>query len=125
VEVDLEDGVERRDFDVVLRDRMGNPLVVADLNDSRDPVTGEEMETLVEAAQAVGEGTDDLGGAFYVTASFFEPDALENAGTATATGGLLSRSDRLSYVKLSRKRGFHLCLAEDRNETFNLTVPEL
>jgi len=32
-----EETREQRSFDLVLRDRMGNPLVVADLNDSRDP----------------------------------------------------------------------------------------
>lgn len=125
VEIEAEDGNERREFDIVLRDRMGNPLVVAELNDERDPVSGEEMASLIESAQVVGEGADDLGAAFYVTASFFEPDALENAAEATETGGILSRSDRASYVKLARKHGFHLCLAEDRNDTFHLTVPEL
>lgn len=125
VEVEAEEGAERREFDIVLRDRMGNPLVVAELNDERDPVSGDEMESLIESAQVVGEGAEGLGAAFYVTASFFEPDALENAAEATETGGILSRSDRASYVKLARKRGFHLCLAEDRNDTFHLTVPEL
>lgn len=125
VENEGEEGAERRKFDIVLRDRMGNPLVVAELNDERDPVSGDEMEALIESAQVIGDGAEDLGAAFYVTASFFEPNALENAAAATANGGILSRSDRASFVKLARKRGFHLCLAEDRNDTFHLTVPEL
>jgi len=125
VEVETENGTEHRSFDVVLRDRMGNPLIVAELNDERDPVSGDEMASLVDAAQVVGEGTESLGSAFYVTASFFEPVALENAADATASGGILSRGDKESYVKLGRKQGFHLCLAEDRNESFHLTVPEL
>ncbi|QLC34387.1 hypothetical protein EFA46_009255 [Halarchaeum sp. CBA1220] len=126
--VELEDETgeaTRHDFDVVLRDRMGDPLVVAALNTSRDPVTGAEMEALTDAASAVGELADSLGAALYVTASFFEPGALEVAGDATASGGLLRRSEKESYVKVSRKRGYHLCLVEDRNGSFHVTVPEL
>ncbi|GGL21893.1 hypothetical protein GCM10009037_01540 [Halarchaeum grantii] len=126
VELEGETGeATRHDFDVVLRDRMGDPLVVAALNTSRDPVTGAEMEALTDAASAVGELADSLGGALYVTASFFEPGALEVAGDATASGGLLRRSEKESYVKVSRKRGYHLCLVEDRNGSFHVTVPEL
>ncbi|WP_336037479.1 DUF7527 domain-containing protein [Halobacterium yunchengense] len=125
VEVETEDGSVTESFDVVLRDRMGNPLVVAELNAERDPVTGVEMDDLVDAATAVREGADDLSAAVYVTASFFEPAALETAAEETASGGFLSRSDKLSYVSTGRKAGYHLCLVEDRNDAFNLTVPEL
>ncbi|QDX41287.1 hypothetical protein [Salarchaeum sp. JOR-1] len=121
-----DEGEELRStFDVVLRDRMGNPLLVAELNPERDPVTGDEMDGLVENAEVVADAQESLGGAFYVTASFFEPDALEAATDATDGGGFLSRSDKESYVKVARKSGFHLCLVEDRNETFHVTVPEL
>ncbi|WP_432277025.1 DUF7527 domain-containing protein, partial [Halobacterium salinarum] len=57
--------------------------------------------------------------------SFSEPAALEPAGDATASGGLLSRSDRESFVNVGRKAGYHLCLVEDRDDAFHLTVPEL
>jgi len=72
----VEDGGERRTeeaFDVVLRDRMGNPLVVANVNDSREAATGELMNSLVDSASRVSESTDTLASAFLVTASFFEP----------------------------------------------------
>ena len=59
-----------------------------------------------------------------MTTSFFEPGALETASEATR-GGLLSRNKRKSFVNLSRKRGYHLCLVEARSENFTLTVPEL
>ncbi|WP_432758191.1 DUF7527 domain-containing protein, partial [Halobacterium salinarum] len=49
----------------------------------------------------------------------------EPAGDATASGGLLSRSDRESFVNVGRKAGYHLCLVEDRDDAFHLTVPEL
>ncbi|WP_435124900.1 DUF7527 domain-containing protein [Halobaculum sp. D14] len=113
-----------REFDVVLRDRMGNPLVVADVTDSREATTESDLDGLVGDASDVADQEDDLGAAFYVTASFFEPGALEAAADATG-GGLLSRSKRKSFVKLARKRGFHLCLVESRESEFHVTVPEL
>lgn len=120
-----EQQVEREQaFDVILRDRMGNPLLVANVNDSRDPATGDVMASLVEAANGVEASHEELGGAFYVTASFFEPAALETASEATS-GGLLSREKRESYVKRARKRGYHLCLVETRAGEFHVNVPEL
>ncbi|WP_136687054.1 DUF7527 domain-containing protein [Halorhabdus amylolytica] len=111
-------------FDVVLRDRMGNPLVVANFNDTREAATEDDMRSLVTSATRVGESNDSLAGAMYVTASFFEPAALETASESTG-GGLLSRDKRESYVKVSRKRGYHLCLVEARDEQFHMAVPEL
>jgi hypothetical protein len=125
VEVETEEGTTPRSFDVVLRDRMGEPLVVAELNAEREPVTGVEMDDLVDAATTVREGVDELSAAMYVTASFFEPAALETAAEETSSGGFLSRSDRESFVTVGRKAGYHLCLIEDRNDAFHLTVPEL
>jgi prefoldin subunit 5 len=122
-----EDGEERREqetFDVVFRDRMGNPLLVANVNDSREPTTGEAMESLVERSERLKESNESLGGAVAVTASYFDPDALETAQDATG-GGLFSRGKKLSYVRLSRKRGYHLCLVETREGNFHLNVPEL
>ena len=122
-----EDGAEQRDqetFDIVLRDRMGDPLFVANLNDSRQGASEGMMERLITAAERVGGSKDTLAGAFLVTESFFEPEALETAAEATK-GGLLSRDKRRSFVNLSRKHGYHLCLVEARNQNFNLAVPEL
>jgi len=122
-----EDGSEHRSqvgFDVIVRDRMGNPLFVANLNDSRDPATESMMTDLVRAAERVGESSPSLAGAFLVTRSFFAPEALETAEEATA-GGLLNRGKQKSFVNLSRKGGYHLCLVEARNQEFHLAVPEL
>ncbi len=125
--VSVEDGEETElseQFDVVYRDRMGDPLLVANVNDSREAATQSMMETLVTAAERVGQASEDFAAAFLVTTSFFEPGALETASEATR-GGLLSRNKRKSFVNLSRKRGYHLCLVEARSENFTLTVPEL
>ncbi|WP_226023385.1 DUF7527 domain-containing protein [Halomicrobium salinisoli] len=122
-----EDGETQRtqvQFDVVVRDRMGNPLVVANINDSRDPATQSMMTELVTRAEQVGGSSDSLAGAFLVTESFFEPGALETAEEETSSG-LFSRDKRKSFVNLSRKSGFHLCLVEARNQEFHLAVPEL
>ena len=119
-----EGETEGRTFDVVLRDRMGDPLVVANLNDSREPATESMVDALVESASPVGEREPSLAGAFVVTTSYFEPGALETAHDATG-GGLLRRDRRKSFVKLSRKEGYHLCLVETRNGEFHVNVPEL
>ncbi|WP_324662822.1 DUF7527 domain-containing protein [Haloarcula sediminis] len=122
-----EDGQEHRSqetFDVVVRDRMGNPLVVANINDSRQPATDGQMTDIVRNAERVGNASNSLAGAFLVTSSFFEPEALETAKEATSSG-LFSRDKRKSFVNLSRKSGYHLCLLEARNKEFHLAVPEL
>ncbi len=111
-------------FDLVARNRMGEPLVIATLDDSREPTQGEELAALVRGGSAVSEESGSLAGAMAATGAFFEPEALATAEEATG-GSLLSRDKRESYVKLSRGRGFHLCLVEDRDESFYLSVPEL
>ncbi|WP_418285169.1 DUF7527 domain-containing protein [Halorubrum sp. DTA46] len=115
---------EQRTFDLVLRDRMGNPLFVADLNDSRDPTAEGTLESLVSNGRDIAESNDSFAAAFAVTESFFEPGALETASDAVG-GGLFSRSKRSSFVKLSRKQGYHLCLVEARDGGFHMTVPDL
>jgi len=122
-----EDGKEHREqqqFDVVVRDRMGNPLVLANINDSRQPATQEQMTDIIRDAERVGTTSDSLAAAFLVTSSFFEPEALETAEEATSSG-LFSRDKHKSFVNLSRKGGYHLCLLEARNDEFHLAVPEL
>jgi outer membrane murein-binding lipoprotein Lpp len=127
--VELETGDDEEtpaeiNFDVVLRNRMGAPLVVANVNDSREPATKGMMVQLNEDAGAVKERHEAFVGAFMVTTSFFEPGALETADEATS-GSFLSRDSRKSFVKLSRKRGYHLCLVETRDGNFHVNVPEL
>ena len=124
VAVDPESGRER-EFAVVMRDRMGNPLILAAYNEGRNPVQGDQLDDLLEGAREVADVADSLAGAFYVTASFFEPAALESAESAAASGGLFSRQDKASYVKSDAGNGFHLSLVEDRSEAFHVTVPEL
>ncbi|MEF8856229.1 MAG: hypothetical protein V5A16_02270, partial [Haloplanus sp.] len=111
-------------FDVVFRDKMGTPLFVASFDDSRDPTHAETIRPLLDRARSVSDAVPAFAAAFAVTTSFFDADAMEAAVDATR-GGLFSRSSRQSYVKLSRKSGFHLCLVEARDEDFFLTVPEL
>lgn len=123
----MEDGEEtreQRNFDLVLRDRMGNPLFVAELNDSRDPTAEGTLESLVSSGRDIAESNDSFAAAFAVTESFFEPGALETASDAVG-GGLFSRSKRSSFVKLSRKQGYHLCLVEARDGGFHMTLPDL
>ena len=124
VGVETDEGVERRDFDVIFRDKMGDPLFVADINASRNATTEAMVDSLVSNTGTIASEDESLAAGFYVTESFYEPGALETVAEETG-GGLLSRSSKLSYVKLSRKRGYHLCLAEARNGEFHLNVPDL
>ncbi|SDQ35084.1 DUF7527 domain-containing protein [Natronobacterium texcoconense] len=121
---DTEDVPESVTFDVVAFDKRGNPLVLATLNDSRDPITEEELTDLEEKTSAVKANYPDLGAAFAVTSSYFEPGALEVTEKAT-NSGFLNRGSKMSYVNLSRKEGYHLCLVESRSEGFHMNVPEL
>ena len=121
---ETEDVPDEVTFDIVAFDKMGNPLVVANLNDSRDPATQGMLEEMEEAASAVKANYPDLAASVVVTSSYFEPGALEVAEQATS-GGFLSRGSKLSYVNLSRKAGYHLCLVESRSEGFHMNVPEL
>jgi len=127
IAVDHEDEeTEREDatFDVVVRDAHERPLVVARLNPTRDPATEESIVGLRDSANVVGEHTD-LAAAFSVTESYFSGSARDAAEEATADS-ILSRNARESYVKLSRKRGYHLCLvAVGSDEAFHLRVPDL
>jgi len=119
-----ESDEESVSFDVVLRDRMGQPLVVTDLNDSREPATEPMLESLIRNTTPVAESNEELAAAFFVTSSYYEPGALETAEEATG-GGILKRSKNKSFVKLSRKEGYHLCLVETREGEFHVSVPEL
>ncbi|WP_331232847.1 DUF7527 domain-containing protein [Natronorarus salvus] len=124
IEIDGGEEEERERFDVVLRDRMGEPLLVADLHEGREPAGVEPMTSLVRSASAVAEAEEALSGAMAVTTSFFDPEALELADEATRSG-LLQGGSRESFVRLSRRRGYHLCLVEARDGGFELTLPEL
>ncbi|MFB6160848.1 MAG: hypothetical protein ABEJ61_06685 [Haloferacaceae archaeon] len=127
VELDgtVEGEAEEWSFDVVVRDRHGAPLVVADVFDARDPTDEATLASLIEAAKAACAENESVGGAMLVTTSYFAPEALELADGETAGGGLFGRGSRESYVRLDRNRGFHLCLVEARDGDYHLSVPDL
>jgi FtsZ-binding cell division protein ZapB len=120
------DGADGREvaFDIVARNKKGNPLVVVLFDRQRDPTRAEAIEPLVTDASDVCEAYDSLAGAVAITSSYFESDARAAVEEATSSS-LLSRSKHRSYVNLSRTSGYHLCLVEYRDGSFNLTHPEL
>ncbi|MEF8777802.1 MAG: hypothetical protein V5A36_02705, partial [Natronomonas sp.] len=124
--IPIDSGSEDREvsFDIVARDKKGNPLAVAHFDQQRDPTYAETIEPFVTDSSDVGEAHETLAAAVVVTSSYFEADAMRATEEATSTS-LLSRSKYRSYVKLSRSGGFHLCLVEARDGSFNLNVPEL
>ena len=115
---------ETKQFDIVARDKKGNPIVVAHFDQSRDPTHADTIGPFVTDSSDVCEANETLAAAVAVTSSYFEADAMRATEEATSSS-LLSRSKHRSYVKLSRSNGYHLCLVEARDNTFNLTVPEL
>jgi hypothetical protein len=112
-------------FDVVCFDQRGDPLLVVRIHDSRNPTTAQEAESLLDEASAAADQWP-LTAALLVTTSYFDASALDTAADATTGGGgLFSSSNRASYVRLSRKHGFHLCLVEARQQQFHVAVPKL
>lgn len=111
-------------FDVICRDRMGEVLFVVGCADGREAITKEEVASLVERATDAKEGDSNLAGAMLVTTSYFDPSALSTAAEATRSG-LFGGGSRESYVTISRRAGYHLCLVETHNGAFHLSVPEL
>jgi len=121
---DEDDEPIERAFDLIVRDKHGNPLFVATFDESNQPVSPEPVEKLIEAGSEIRGREKHFVAGFAVTTSYFDPDALEAADDATGSG-LLSRSRGKSFVTLSRKRGFHLCLVDRIDDGFDLRVPEL
>jgi len=120
-----EDGNDRNaEFDLVVRDKRDRPLFVADFNESKQPVGSTMVDSLVRDGSEIIQRNESFAAGFAVTTSYYEGDALDAAADATG-GGLLSASRGKSFVYISRKQGFHLCLVERLGDTFDLHVPEL
>ncbi|MFQ3477324.1 hypothetical protein HKK80_13920 [Halonotius sp. F2-221B] len=111
-------------FDVVVRDKRGKPLFIADFDDSKQPVGADLIEGLIRNGNALRERNESFAAGFGVTSSYFTEDAYEIADDAT-NGGLFSRSGGKSFVNISRKQGFHLCLVDRIKGGFELQKPEL
>jgi hypothetical protein len=120
------DGTEGREtgFDIVARNKKGTPVVVVAFDRQRDPTRADSIEPFVTDASDVCAEYESLAAAVAITSSYFESDARAAVEEVTSTS-LLSRSKHRSYVKLSRTAGYHFCLAEFRDGSFNLTHPEL
>lgn len=127
VPIHTQEGGDRQShtygFDLVFRNSMGDPVFVAQVHDSRTPVNGDAVAELLEDANTIAAERSSLVGAFFVGSSYFEPAALETVADATG-GGLFRGGSRTSYVSVSRKNGFHLCLVEARNGSFHLNIPD-
>ena len=118
-----EDPIEA-EFDLVVRDKRDQPLFIADFNESKQSVGSGMINSLIRDGSEIIQRDESFAGAFAVTTSYYKGDALDAAADATG-GGLLSASRGKSFVYISRKQGFHLCLVEKLGDTFDLHVPEL
>ncbi|WP_120102810.1 DUF7527 domain-containing protein [Halonotius aquaticus] len=121
---DEDDEPIEREFDCVVRDKRGKPLCVANFDSSKEPVGAELIEGLIRDGNALRERNDSFAASFAVTSSYFTEDAYEMADDATGSG-LFSRSGGKSFVNISRKQGFHLCLVDRIKGGFELQKPEL
>lgn len=115
--------VEGTAFDIVLRTREGEPLVVAEIADTSKPPTESTTNDFIRAASEAGEAKDSLAGAFLVTTSFVDAESVNPVREATRSR-LLARNKRRSFVSLP-SGGFHLCLVEGGGDSFHVAVPEL
>jgi len=120
-----EDGEAiKQEFDCVVRDKRGKPLFVANFDSSKEPVDAELIEGLIRDGNDLRERNDSFAAGFAVTSSYFTEAAYEMADDATGSG-LFSRSGGKSFVNISRKQGFHLCLVDRIKSGFELQKPEL
>ena len=124
VGTDEDDEPIERTFDCVVRDKRGTPLCVANFDASKQPVGADMVEHLIRDGNDLRAQTDSFAAAFAVTSSYFTEDAYEMADDATGSG-LFSRSGGKSFVNISRKQGFHLCLVDRIKGGFELQKPEL
>ena len=113
-----------RPFDIIARNQVGDPLIVADVNTTPTATTRAMTESMTEKIADVAPALPDIAAGFYVTESFYDPGALQVVADQIS-GGIFPRTTKRSYVRLGRGRGFHLCLTERRGEQFYLNVPDL
>ena len=111
-------------FDIVFRNRTGEPLVLADIDEGWGPTDKKPVSELLDRSRRVAERRRSVDSVFLVTSTFFEPEAQEAVRGATRR-----RNDepdsRMSFVKTTRGGGYHVCLAETRNDGFHLSRPEI
>lgn len=111
-------------FDVVARNKTGEPIIVADVDEGREPTRGRTVDELLDRTTGVVDAGSSVAGAFLITPSFFDNEVHEAVIDATKTG-FFTRDSRASFVKTSRNGGYHVCLVEARNDRFHLCRPDL
>jgi hypothetical protein len=119
-----EDDPISRPFDIIARNQVGDPLIVADVNTTTAATTRAMTRATVEKISDLAPEIPDIAAGFYVTESFYDPGALQVIADAVSSG-IIPRTNKRSYVRVGRGRGFHLCLTERRGEEFYLNVPDL
>ena len=119
-----EDEPISRPFDIIARNKVGDPLIIADVNTTTAPTTRAMTRALSEKIMDLAPEIPDIAAGFYVTESFYDPGALQVIADAVSSG-IIPRTNKRSYVRIGRGRGFHLCLSERRGEEFYLNVPDL
>jgi hypothetical protein len=119
------EGLRAYAFDMVMEDDAGNPLIVANMNDSIDPTEIMDVNRLVESASRVSASVKSISAAFLVSSSFHSAEAL-TAADESMKRRFRSRKKENTKVKASRKNKYNLCLVECRKgDGVYLKIPKL
>jgi hypothetical protein len=117
-------------FDVIFRNKYGDPRLAAVFDNTPDPITENKVHQLINDAGWVSQSEAPFNGAFFVTTSYFEAKALEAAYDATCDtrGRTILPSVLKNCGPFSNLYGYHpchACLVNAKENDFSLVFPEL
>jgi hypothetical protein len=110
-------------FDIVFRNKTGEPLFLADIEEGEGPTDGRPVSELLDRSRGVAGSRSSIAGVFLITSGSFDTEAHKAVRNATKSG-FFSRDSRASFVKNPRNDGYHVCLVEAGTEGFYLRQPE-
>jgi hypothetical protein len=111
-------------FDIVFRNKTGEPLFLVDLEDGQGSTGGRPVAELLDRSRSVAESRSSIAGVFLITSGAFDTDAHGAVRNATKSGSF-SQDSRASFVQTSRNDGYHVCLVEAGAEGFHLSYPDV
>ena len=110
------DSRESDTFDLVTADDQGKVLHLGQRVARPTPELFESWLERVVAAKTARIKTGDVGGAFFIAPSF--PEDVLQAYAERVHGGSESLTGYAGFVRIGTRRGFHLLLVEERDESY-------
>jgi hypothetical protein len=111
-------------FDIVFRNKTGEPLFLVDLEEGQEPTGGGLVAELLDRSRSVAESRRSVAGVFLITSGAFDAGAHEAVRNATKSR-FFGGDSRASFVQTTRNDGYHVCLVEAGAEGFHLTQPDV